>query len=374
MRRHTRKFVRTYMTLTVALLGGLIVFNALADPYNVYPAVHIKALLPHKPNNDHRRAKAGIVRQQQGWHTVIMGSSYAVVGMDASHPALTQPAFNLGLNGGKLEEQLGALHYASRFDHEIKHVILIYDNQWLIQSATPSVDYLESPFNTRYSYIEYQGSNLLGMQSTEHAWHAVRQWARNGPATDDPFGRRLTPLIPQGKSQRLIFDDFLASPDLARPVDGDAKNLDLFQQFGSFCLERDIKLTVLIAPSHISLLEHFENVGYWETWEDGKRHLVTLADELNQTYPDAPGISVWDFNGLTPYTTEPIPTLEDTATRMTYFWDPGHFRKELGDLMLQRIHAPDDQAVRPFGIQLNQDNIEPYLIDLRRDFSSRPSP
>ncbi len=369
MRRHTRTFVRTYLILTVVLVGGLAVFNALADPYNVYPAVHIDALVPHKPNNDHRRAKAGIVRQQQGWHTVILGSSYAVVGMDATHPALTQPAFNLGLNGGKLEEQLGALHYVSRFDHALKHIILVYDNQWLFQSATPSVDYLESPFNTGYSFIEYQGSNLLGMQSTEHAWHAVRQWARNGPATDDPFGRRLTPLIPQGQSQRLIFEDFLTSRDLARPVDGDAKNLELFKRFATVCLENNITLTVLIAPSHISQLKHFDEVGYWSAWEDGKRRLLARAEKLNHEYPNTAPITVWDFNSITPYTTESVPLPDDTTSRLAYYWDPGHFKKELGDLMLTRISG-SDAADDMFGTLLTPNNIEARLGQLRGSYDS----
>lgn len=172
----------------------------LADPYNVYPAVHPSPLLPHKPNNDHRRAKAGIVRQQNGWETLILCSSCAVVGIDASHPALEPgKAFNLRLNGGKFEEQLGALHYAWQHAHPIKHVILIYDNQWFFQEGRSSVDYVESPFNTNYSFIEYQGSNLIDMQSTEHAWHAVRQWRDNGPATDDHLGRRFKPLLHDGK-------------------------------------------------------------------------------------------------------------------------------------------------------------------------------
>jgi hypothetical protein len=368
LRRHTRKFVRTYLTLAISLLGGLVVFNTLADPYNVYPALHLNALVPHKPNNDHRRAKAGIVRQQQGWHTLIMGSSYAVVGMDATHPTLQQPAFNLGLNGGKLEEQLGALHYASRFGHPIKHIILIYDNQWLFQAATPSVDYLQSPFNPNYSSIEYQGSNLLGMQSTEHAWHAVRQWLRDGPPTDDPLGRRLKPLLPSGISQRRVFDDFLSTPDLDRPTDGDADNLDLFQQFAGFCLENDIALTVLIAPAHVSLLEKFDASGYWPDWLAGQRRLLALAQRLNHQNPNTPPITIWDFNSITPYTTEPIPPLSDTTTRLKWFWDPGHFRKELGDVMLNRAFEHDNPDSTRFGTRLTRETIEPYLKQIRNDY------
>lgn len=369
MRGHARQFVRTYLTLTLCLLAGIAAFNALADPYNVYPAVHVEAFVPHKPNNDHRRAKAGIIRQHTGWRTVLMGSSYAVVGMDATHPALPQPAFNIGHNGGKLEEQIGALRYALQHDHEIRHVVLIYDNTWLMQSATPSVDYVNSPFNPGYSLIEYQGSNLLGMQATEHAWHAVRAWLRGDPATDNPYGRRLTPLIPEGKPQRLLFDDFLQSRDLTGMMDGDEKNLAILHTFGELCLVNEIKLIVLIAPSHISLLEHLDNAGYWADWEDGKRRLVASADSLNQTHPNAVPIHVWDFNSVGPYTTEPVPDMDDTQTRLAYYWDPGHFKKQLGDIMIGRIFT-DTLPGDGFGRVLTPDNIEDRLAALRSAYEN----
>lgn len=375
MRRHARHFVRLYLTLVLCLAGGLVLFNAVADPYNVYPATHLTKLLPHKPNNDHRRAKAGLVRQQQGWETLILGSSYAVVGMDASHHALgTDRAFNLGLNGGKLEEQFGALRYAWQYGHPIKHVILVYDNQWFFQTAQPSVDYMESPFNPKYSFIEYQGSNLLGMQATEHAWHAVRQWHEGGPATDDRFGRRLKPLLPVGTSQRLIFNDFLASPDLQRPIDGDTANLELFKQFAAFCLERDIRLTVMIGPAHVTLLERFDRSGYWNAWIAGQRNLLALADSQNANHPDAPPITVWDFNSISHYTTESLPPLNDTLTRMQWFWDPGHFKKELGDVMLQRVFSTSHKDTDHFGTQLTREAIEPYVTNLRVDYENHLQP
>lgn len=366
MRRHARQFVRLYLTLVLCIVGGLALFNAVIDPYNVYPAIHLTKLLPHKPNNDHRRAKAGLVRQQDGWETLIMGSSYAVVGMDATHPTLGPGrAFNFGLNGGKLAEQVGSLRYAWRYSHPIKHVVLVYDNQWFFQTAQPSVDYMESPFNPGYSFIEYQGSNLLGMQSTEHAWHAVRQWRDAGPATDDRFGRRLTPLIPAGISQRLIFDNFLADPDLQLPIDDDTANLELFRQLADFCQERDIQLTVLITPAHVTLLEIFDQSNYWPAWLAGQRNLLTLAESLNIQHPDAPPITLWGFNCITPYTTEPIPPINDTTTRMQWFWDPGHFTKKLGDMMLDRALNSNPGNTDTFGTQLTPDTIEPYLADLR---------
>jgi hypothetical protein len=368
LRQHARQFVRTYLVLLLCLCGGLALFNAVVDPYNVYPAVHLTALVPYKPNNDHRRAKAGLVRQRSGWDTLLMGSSYAVVGLDADHPALSGTrAFNLGLNGGKLAEQVGALRYAWRYGHPVRRVVLIFDNQWLLRVSPPTVDYLESPFNPGYSAIEYQGSNLLGTQSTEHAWHALRQWWRRLPATDNPSGRRVKPLFPQGTAQRAVFDDFLNTSEHLKPPQDIGPNLELFEQFARFCLKRGIALTVFIPPAHVTLLEQFDESGYWPAWEDGKRRLLKLTVRLNSAYPDAPPIVLWDFTAVGPYVTEPVPPADDTTTRLRWFWDPGHFRKELGDVMLQRALSPQPPP-DGLGTQLRQDTIEAHLRSLRRSF------
>ncbi len=368
MKRHTQQFVRQYLVITVCLLGALVLFNTVVDPYNIYPWVHLTRLLPHKPNNDHRRTKAGQVRQSPGWDTLLMGSSHAEVGLDAKHPAFALGrAFNLGLNGGRLAENLGALRYAWQWGHPIKRVVLVYDNRWFFQAPLTTTDYIESPFNPGYSVIEYQGSNLLGMQATEHSYHAIRKWWRGQGATNDEFGRRIRPLFGPDTAQHDVFVGDLAKPELQKPVHDDGPNLDLFEQFARFCLDREIELIVTIPPCHANMLDLFERQGYNPARETGKRRLLQRVIALNQAYPGAPPINLWDFSGISPYTTEPVPPPGDTQTRLRWFWDPDHFKKELGDLMLDRAlgQATPDNTL---GTRLTPDTIDQHLKALRQHY------
>jgi hypothetical protein len=53
---------------------------------------------------------------------------------------------------------------------------------------------------------------------------------------------------------------------------------------------------------------------------------------------------------------------------MRWHWEPGHFKKELGDLVLDRIldvPAPADTPVEDFGIKLTPANIESHLAGVR---------
>jgi hypothetical protein len=79
---------------------------------------------------------------------------------------------------------------------------------------------------------------------------------------------------------------------------------------------------------------------------------------------------LWDFNSIAPYTTEPIPPGGDTQTRMKWFWDPGHFKKELGDVMLDRAFAERPQTKDDFDTRLTPDTIEPHLQQLRRSLEA----
>ena len=38
-----------------------------------------------------------------------------------------------------------------------------------------------------------------------------------------------------------------------------------------------------------------------------------------------------------PYTTETVPPAGDKTTRLRWFWEPTHFQRALGDVMLHRV-------------------------------------
>ena len=52
---------------------------------------------------------------------------------------------------------------------------------------------------------------------------------------------------------------------------------------------------------------------------------------------------LWHFGDVNQITTEPIPS-ETDKTPMKYFWDPVHYRRAAGDLLLDRIFSYRDPA------------------------------
>ncbi|MBT6050167.1 MAG: hypothetical protein HOG49_25505, partial [Candidatus Scalindua sp.] len=109
--------------------------------------------------------------------------------------------------------------------------------------------------------------------------------------------------------------------------------------------------------------------GIWNDFEKWKRKLVELNEQvaLEQNRELFP---IWDFSGYNSYTTESVTENGDKESTMQWYWESSHYKKELGDLVLDRIFNykhPDRVVNDDFGVLLNSDTIEPHLRQIRND-------
>jgi hypothetical protein len=65
---------------------------------------------------------------------------------------------------------------------------------------------------------------------------------------------------------------------------------------------------------------------------------------------------------------EAVPALGDKETMMLWFWESSHYRKELGDLVLDRVlnySDPNRRIADDFGVLLTSENVEKHLASIR---------
>jgi hypothetical protein len=104
----------------------------------------------------------------------------------------------------------------------------------------------------------------------------------------------------------------------------------------------------------------FEAAGLWPLFEEWKRRLVLEIADVAKNHPSAK-ITLVDFSGFGPYNCERIPRENEPGISTNWYWEAGHFKKELGDIVLNRVMSggPGDSA---FGIELDastqESNIE----------------
>ena len=113
---------------------------------------------------------------------------------------------------------------------------------------------------------------------------------------------------------------------------GPMPNMNLIEEMIRFCRAHDISLTLILASSHADALEIYRRGGLWPRVEQIKVDLADLVTKAND-----PSITAWDFVEYAPWTTETLPPPGDRTTPIRWFWEPVHFKRALGEVMLQRV-------------------------------------
>ena len=110
--------------------------------------------------------------------------------------------------------------------------------------------------------------------------------------------------------------------------------------------------------------------GLWNAFEDWKRKLAQIVDEDAAASGSAQPFVLWDFSGYNSITTEAVPAQGDLRSEMRWYWEAGHFKKESGDLVLDRVldhHDPQRTMPQDFGTLLTAASVEAHLTHIRAD-------
>jgi hypothetical protein len=129
------------------------------------------------------------------------------------------------------------------------------------------------------------------------------------------------------------------------------------------------KIYVIIYPYHAEIRLMMEKVGLTPLFGEWKRQLVAAVER----HSAGGNIELWDFSGLTPQTSEAIPEKNDRRTHMVYYWEAGHFKKAMGDLVMGRLLGQDTGV----GVRLHAGNVEAVVREDAarvRQLAETPSP
>jgi len=126
---------------------------------------------------------------------------------------------------------------------------------------------------------------------------------------------------------------------------GSSSNLDDLRAILLIAAKDGIELQIVIYPYHAQMLAMFEQSGLWSAFEEWKGILAREVDAAQRNDPDA-RISLWDFSGFSPFQCEPVPARNDKTSVTRWYWEAGHFKQDLGDLILARLREKD-QAILP---------------------------
>ncbi len=131
----------------------------------------------------------------------------------------------------------------------------------------------------------------------------------------------------------------------------------------SLCRENGIQMDLVIYPHHAHLLELIRLSGLWPQFEAWKLELRRRIDDLEPP-AGAPKATLWDISAYHRYATEAVPRLRDSKTSVDWYWELGHFKKELGEETLKAVFSRGVST--GFCVKLAGSNIDTHLRDIRK--------
>jgi AraC-like DNA-binding protein len=142
-----------------------------------------------------------------------------------------------------------------------------------------------------------------------------------------------------------------------------------FDKIISLARKNKVKLHFFITPYHARHLELIDQAGLWDQFEDWKRELVALLQKDNEGRAVNQRFELYDFTTYTKFNTTSVPMKGDSRSTMKWYWNATHYKKELGDLILERMFSNKsvkDENGEDFGIKLVPENLQYTFVKQRR--------
>jgi hypothetical protein len=361
-------FAATAVGLTAA--GGLL--NGVVDPYGIFGAPLVRGFNATKPRPDVMLDEIkAIVGARVEPQVLILGNSRAEIGFDPQHPALVARGgrgFNASVPGSGTDYALEAFRwFGERADPTLTIVGIDFLDFPYAEGAgaTPPA---APPSSTPMALLKARLLALFSATALQDSIRTLLIQHQANPATLRPDG--FNPLldyraIAANEGYGVLFRQraeqaarsLAAQPHaLVGPRSGTSPSLIELDALIALAAREGSELKLAIYPFHLLLMLQIEQAGLWPLYEAWK---VDIARRVEAGRREGAHVALWDFGCPGPLTAEAVPLEGDRQGAMHWYWEAGHFKKELGDVMLSTMLAPGATPdVSAFGVELTPANVE----------------
>ena len=350
----TKKFTDTPILLfNLLVLGALAMYvivattlNIWVDPYDSFPQLHSEQF------KEGRKFDSRIARGNRIWRggidIALVGSSRvmgAFKNMENEWGGKTY--YNMGLPSTSYREIRRASQHL--FEHN-KPEVLVVGIDFDVAATSPTHEfgtYRKSLINPDMYLSELMLEQALSMHMLKES---IQLWSTpKGQVMDDPS------LTRQKKFELLLGDSIFLSYTLNWPEHYPPSKWQELLTIRDLAKKSGTQLIFIMPPIHATVLTVWEEVGFWDRFENWKKDVVRhLASD----------VAVWDFTGYSDYQTESIPAPDAKSQDMKWYTDASHCNPTYGRVIIDRILSRKPTTV---GTRLTPDNIEEVIAKIRED-------
>jgi len=358
------------------MVAGL---NWMVNPFSVFDTPAIPRFNVNKPDYvSYLRLTHAYRVERLKPECILLGTSRTGRGLVPAHPALANwKCYNMALPAMSMYEMRRFLQHAQAVQPQKLVILALELRIFNPESDTDTSDaFFDSrlrvdsdghrQFNLFSAQLPDLASSLVSMSALQASITTVRKqsWVKDTLAPDgywEPLTERWdhakTFLVYTRKSAQQ-FKVMQQNEDVFR------KNLEELRLLLRETYGRSTEVKLVIHPSHVWHWQTLWLSDLWPRFETMKRQLVSInAEEAvragRKAYP------VWDFSGAYGPALEPIPARQGETMR--WFWEPVHYKRALGNVLLNRVMDVDmnDPELADFGVRLDEAGLEDHLTRLR---------
>lgn len=356
---------RSYILVAAGAWFGLVLacvaLSVFVDPYRLFGTKPIAGLTALKPRI---YQQSGIAKTYQleriKPRTLLLGNSRVQNGFDprsAAIPANWQPVFNAGMAGKDLFTSLRLLQEANAVA-PVQTVILCVDFTDFLKTATAPgalppmsddemrllVDRDGKPNPERDAQLwRDRYAATLTISALYDDFVTLADQRPRSSVTMYPNG--YNPLHEYGfyvrqtgyyglfsqktAAYRVQFQKY-PHPDFHHPMR--LANFRYLVEIIHIARAHHERLILFIPPYHAQFLDIVRATGFWNDFDEWKNVLAGIV-----TSESAGTVELADFSGYNAFTTESVPPKHDLHHQMRWYWEAGHYKAALGDIMLKRL-------------------------------------
>jgi hypothetical protein len=354
-------YLKTVFGVTAFLVLAVAGINFLANPIGIYNPPLIKGFNDAYPAATAyaRLEKTEAVKRLKP-EVIITGSSRADIGLDPRaefFPGMT--AYNFALSAATLYEQRRTLEFAEMV-HPLKKAIITLDfftfNARKLENKQFEPERLSedalSPWRSffdSYGTIVALDTLIASIKNLQYIRHLDRY------AYPEPNGHKIGNDVaydvsvngaarmfshPPAEKETAVDDFSFAYSD--KPGDDVFQHLDAMLDVAR---QNKTDVIVLLSPVHDWYIRGLEAKGKAALVAEWKKRIAEIVH--------AKGYPLWDFAYPNSLTTEPVPTADNKKSHMKWWWDPSHYKTELGDIVLRKVLGlPGSEKYPDFGQKL----------------------
>ena len=359
----SKKFLKIVLGLSffvAILIGGV---NYIVDPYGIYKT----NIFQNKPEQDKNIRLAKVVKVEELKPVSIsLGTSRTEYGYDPNHEYFSKPSYNLAVSAASLYENRLYLEHSIK-QGNLKEVILVADWRMFNDPKMRKLDDFENSFNVENIYKQlfsvdlFRSSlNTIIKQKVKSPFleNGQRDWYFNQENIDKQGGH----LKVMNKDEESYYKKSTYKINSNIYQDTKKDSFEDFRKILELCYQNNIKLDIVFGPSHIRQWEAYDYYQDIETWYKWKKDVVLFVEKIADEQEKTP-YRIMDFSVYHELTAETVPT--NPKEKMKYHWEASHYKKELGDIVLDRLL--DISPYEDFGVELNIQNIDNHIQNLRED-------